>query len=101
MEGLSGSSRAGRQVTSGDPELQEKPVPPALAMRANQAASNQAAGILKLFRHRFNPSVDSQRHPPALPLPPSPPFSASIAVEPSRLLLHFLSSFNSILPRMR
>lgn len=33
----------------------EKPVPPALVISANQQTSNQDAGILKLFRHRFQP----------------------------------------------
>ncbi|GMF72875.1 unnamed protein product [Aspergillus oryzae] len=72
-----------------DTEEEEKPVPPALAILANQRESNQGSGILKLFRHRFQPA---QRQSEALfcsPFHSTPP----IAVE----LLGFLSSSSHIL----
>lgn len=59
---------------SGDPEAQETPVPPALAIPANQEGSNQKVpGILKLFRRPSFPTRSLQYSalppPSALPLP--------------------------------
>ncbi|KNG82162.1 ubiquinol-cytochrome C reductase complex core protein 2 [Aspergillus nomiae NRRL 13137] len=80
-----GSRAAYYHVTSADTEDEEKPVPPGLAILTNQRESNQGSGILKLFRHRFQPA---QRQSEALFCSPSHPTLSNCCRAPRPPIFH-------------
>lgn len=78
-------------LTSHDPEAEETPVPPVLAMAANQCASNQPDAHLEAFQTSFPIPPNNSR--PAIVCPPATTPSNCLPKKPLRLSIPLLSLF--------